>query len=141
MKIALIGYGKMGHMLEAIALQRGHSIAVTLDADQPVEHHLDTLSTAEVALEFTAPAAALVNVLACANIGLPVVCGTTGWYGELEKAKAAVEVCELRAHYRAAFPSYEVSIDETHHTAKKDAPSGTAIVLAEQFLAPTAKHG
>ena len=163
MKIALIGYGKMGHMLEAIARQRGHSIAVTLDADQPVEHHLDTLRTAEVALEFTAPAAALGNVLACASIGLPVVCGTTGWYGELEKAKAAVEanpkaalfysanfsigvymarkVCELLAHYRAAFPSYEVSIDETHHTAKKDAPSGTAIVLAEQFLVPTAKHG
>ena len=89
MKIALIGYGKMGHMLEAIARQRGHSIAVTLDADQPVEHHLDTLRTAEVALEFTAPAAALGNVLACASIGLPVVCGTTGWYGELEKAKAA----------------------------------------------------
>ena len=59
MKIALIGYGKMGHMLEAIALQRGHSIAVTLDADQPVENHLDTLSTAEVALEFTAPAASM----------------------------------------------------------------------------------
>jgi 4-hydroxy-tetrahydrodipicolinate reductase len=155
MKIALVGYGKMGHIIEQIALQRGHDIVLKIWSGNRDELNEKTLLQADVAIEFTRPEAAKENVLTCLQAGVPVVCGTTGWAEGLAQAKMAAvanntallqasnfsigvniffEINKLLASLMNDQPDYGVVLEETHHTQKKDAPSGTAITLAEQII-------
>ncbi|MBI3138817.1 MAG: 4-hydroxy-tetrahydrodipicolinate reductase [Sphingobacteriales bacterium] len=156
MRIALIGYGKMGKAIEEIALHRGHEIVIRIDQPNQHEFTRDNLSGADAAIEFTGPHSAYDNVKKCLEFGVPVVSGSTGWTGRLEEMK---QLCEEKngafayssnfsvgvniffeinkrlAALMAPHKEYEVILEETHHTQKKDAPSGTAISLAEQVLA------
>ena len=155
MKIALIGYGKMGKAIEEIATQRGHEITMRIGTANKDEMTRENLRMADAIIEFTRPEAAKENVLLCLEAGVPVVCGTTGWNDELATAKLSAtenetaflwasnfsvgvniffEVNKLLASLMNNQEEYEISIEETHHTQKKDAPSGTAITLAEQLL-------
>lgn len=151
MKIALIGYGKMGHAIEALAAERGHVVTVKIDKDDPWPAEMDV----DVAIEFTMPATAVGNMLRCLETDMPVVCGTTGWYADYEKV---VSECRRRngrlftatnfsigmnimfalnarlAELMRGRDDYKVSISETHHIHKLDAPSGTAITLQEQIV-------
>jgi len=147
MKIALIGYGKMGHMIESVALERGHEIVARIDAGDAF-----ALNGAEVAIEFTTPATAKENVLRAWAQGVPVVCGSTGWDAAslLEEDKRIhekpmlvwssnfsvgvnifFELNKFLAEKMAKQPQYTPSITETHHIHKLDKPSGTAKTLAE----------
>ncbi len=151
MKIALIGYGKMGHAIEALAMERGHTVTVKIDKDEPWPENID----ADVAIEFTTPATAVGNMLRCLERGVPVVCGTTGWYADYEKVVAECKARNGRLFTATNFSigmnimfelnrrlaevmrgrdDYRVSISETHHIHKLDAPSGTAITLQEQIV-------
>lgn len=155
MKIALIGYGKMGKEIEKIALQKGHVILVKIDNDQDWEKYSELLSHAEVALEFSTPENAFSNVMKCFEMNIPVVSGTTGWNNRIADIRTYClrnnkqmfyasnysigvniffELNKQLASLMSGFPEYEVSIEETHHIQKQDAPSGTAIVLAEQII-------
>ena len=155
MKLALIGYGKMGRAIEEIAMQKGHEIVVSIDQPNLHEFTRENLIKADAAIEFTGPHSAYENVKACLGFGVPVVCGSTGWTDRLEELKqyCAIknggfiyssnysigvniffEVNKKLAALMAAHKEYEVILEETHHTQKKDAPSGTAITLAEQIL-------
>jgi len=155
MRIALIGYGKMGQAIEKAALSRNHEIVLKIDLANGHELTKENLSRADVAIEFTGPSSAATNLLACAAAGLPVVCGSTGWLEELPRIRKVFEekgisflyasnfsigvniFFELNkklAHLMAPHAEYGVSMLEIHHTQKKDAPSGTAITLAEQVL-------
>jgi 4-hydroxy-tetrahydrodipicolinate reductase len=155
MRIALIGYGKMGHMIEEIALQRGHQIVLKINIDNTGDFNQANLSYADVAIEFTGPDSAYENVMRCLEFGVPVVSGSTGWNNQLEEAKIICsqkggtflhasnfsvgvniffQVNKLLAKLMASQPAYDVSLREIHHTQKKDAPSGTAVTLAEQVL-------
>ena len=156
MRILLIGYGKMGKAIEAIAQQRGHQIVGRLDIDN--RDTFDTTTPVDVAIEFTHPDAAVGNLRWALQKGWPVVVGTTGWYDHLPEIKADVarfngallhasnfslgvnlffKLNEYLARLMDAYPTYDVVLDETHHTQKKDAPSGTAITLAEGILKGT----
>lgn len=156
MKIALIGYGKMGKTIEQIALQRGHEIVLKITSSNKADLNSHNLQQADIAIEFTSPESAKENVLTCLVAGVPVVCGSTGWNEGLQEAYDATkinntaflqasnfsvgvniffEVNKLLAKLMDAHPEYDITIEETHHTQKKDAPSGTAITLAEQILA------
>ena len=151
MKIALIGYGKMGHAIEAMAIGRGHTVACTIDRDDLWPERMD----ADVAIEFTTPATAVDNIRRCWAAGLPVVCGTTGW----DAQRPAVESeCKAGGHTLFAASNfsigmnimfalnerlaalmrgkddYSVAISETHHIHKLDAPSGTALTLRNQIV-------
>jgi 4-hydroxy-tetrahydrodipicolinate reductase len=155
MKIALIGYGKMGKAIERIALTKGHEIVLKIDLDNGDEMTSENLRKADVAIEFTGPSSAAANLLKCADVGIPVVCGSTGWLDEYpviknvfeKKATAFLyasnfsigvniffEVNKKLASLMAAHREYKVEMLEIHHTQKKDAPSGTAITLANQIL-------
>lgn len=155
MKIALIGYGKMGKTIEQIALSRGHQIVSIVDINNPEEFQSDNFKSADVAIEFTTPATAFDNYMKCFTAGVPIVSGTTGWLNRLGEIK---EMCEkdgqtffYASNYSIGvniffalnkylakimnnFPSYDISLTETHHIHKLDAPSGTAITLAEGIL-------
>jgi 4-hydroxy-tetrahydrodipicolinate reductase len=156
MKIALIGYGKMGKAIEEIALQKGHEIVLKIDLNNLNEFNQENLSKADVAIEFTSPHTAFDNVKKCIDFEVPVICGSTGW---LEKWNEIENFCKEKngtflyasnfsigvnlffelntylAKLMNKYTDYDVSITEIHHTQKKDAPSGTAITLAEQILA------
>lgn len=155
MRIALIGYGKMGKAIEEAARHRGHEVVLTIDQPNLDEFTREKLSAAEVAIEFTTPHTAFDNVKKCIGFGVPVVCGSTGWTEQLGEAKQFCsdhqgafvyssnfsvgvniffEVNKKLAALMAPHKEYEVILEETHHTQKKDAPSGTAITLAEQIL-------
>jgi 4-hydroxy-tetrahydrodipicolinate reductase len=155
MKLALIGYGKMGKAIEEIALHKGHEIVLKIGRSNIEEFNNERLSQADVAIEFTNPHSALENVKKCVEAGVPVVCGSTGWTDQLDEIKSLVadrngsfifasnfsvgvniffEVNKHLATLMSAHPDYEVILEETHHTQKKDAPSGTAITLAEQVM-------
>jgi len=155
MKIALVGYGKMGQMIEGIALERGHEIVLKITIDNADDLTKENLTKADVAIEFTGPVSAFENVMHCINFGVPVVSGSTGWNNRLHEAKAACgekggsflhasnfsvgvniffQVNKLLARLMATQPDYEVTLKEIHHTQKKDAPSGTAVTLAEQVM-------
>lgn len=156
MKIALIGYGKMGHEIEKIARSRGHEIVCIIDADNRRDFDSDAFRSADVAIEFTAPSVAYSNCMEAFRRGVKVVSGSTGWMGEhgremerlcREEGKTlfwssnfslGVAVFAAVNRYLArimnGFPNYEVSMEETHHIHKLDAPSGTAITLAEDIL-------
>ncbi len=151
MRIALLGYGKMGKMLEKIALDRGHTIVAKIDLDTTVIDYKNI----DVAIDFSTPDAAYKNITDCFNNKVPVISGTTGW---LDKFKDAIAICnenkgafiyasnfslgvniffELNqqlAKMMASLNAYNVSIEEIHHTQKLDAPSGTAITLAEGII-------
>lgn len=150
MKIALIGYGKMGKTLERIAVSRGHEIVLKIDVDN--RQDFDRLCEADVAIEFTRPESAVLNLEKCIAAGVPVVCGTTGWLAEfgrisdLCKAEKSAffyasnysigvniffAINKRLAHMMNNYPMYDVAMAEIHHTQKLDAPSGTAITLAE----------
>ena len=155
MKIALIGYGKMGKAIEEIALEQGHEIVLTIDENNQADFTKENISRADVAIEFTGPQSAFENIRKALQFHVPVVSGSTGW---LEKADEIREICsrhdgtflyasnfsvgvniffELNKKLAALMGphrDYEVGITEIHHTQKKDAPSGTAITIAEQVL-------
>jgi len=153
MNIALIGYGTMGRAVEEIALQRGHSTG--LKANRSFDFTPDDLRSFDVAVEFTEPGSAVANIYKCFEAGIPVVCGTTGWYQRLPEVKTECEnngntlfyasnfspgvnmlfhINEKLAELMNANPDYSPRIEEIHHLRKKDAPSGTAITLAEGIL-------
>lgn len=155
MNIALIGYGKMGHAIEKIAEQRGHTIVLRITSSNKDEMTPELLKQADVAIEFTVPDSAKENVSRCILAGVNVVSGTTGWNEELKEVREFAtergvgflhasnfsvgvniffEVNKLLASLMNGRSDYSVSIEETHHTQKKDAPSGTAITLAEQVI-------
>lgn len=155
MKIALIGYGKMGKTIEQIALNRGHQIVSIVDINNPEEFQSANFKSADVAIEFTTPATAFDNYMKSFAADVPVVSGTTGWLdriGEI-KEKCAKEgktffyasnfsigvniffaLNKYLAKIMNNFPVYNISMTETHHIHKLDAPSGTAITLAEGIL-------
>ncbi|HTN18053.1 MAG TPA: 4-hydroxy-tetrahydrodipicolinate reductase [Chitinophagaceae bacterium] len=156
MKIALAGYGKMGKAIERIAIERGHEITLRTGRANQEELNRDKLSGTDVVIEFSSPEAAFGNVSRCLSAGVPVVCGTTGWNAQLAEAEAlclahrsaflqasnfsiGVNVFfalnGILARMMNAYPEYEVTLEETHHIHKKDAPSGTAISIAEKILA------
>ena len=155
MKLALIGYGKMGKAIEEVAIQRGHSVVLTIDQPNLNDFTRENISKADVAIEFTGPESAYDNVKKCLDFGIPMVCGSTGWtekMGEVKKickekngafiyssnysvgVNIFFEVNKKLAVLMSAHKDYEVILEEIHHTQKKDAPSGTAITLAEQIL-------
>ena len=156
MKIALIGYGKMGKSIEEIALSKGHEIVLKIDASNTSDFTKENIQKADVAIEFTGPHTAFENISKCIQWAVPVICGSTGWLEHFEKAKKLCEEnkgCLLYASnfsigvnlffeinkqvaaLMEPYQNYDVTMTETHHTEKKDAPSGTAISLAEQILA------
>jgi len=155
MKIALIGYGKMGHAIEQIAVAKGHEIVLKINIDNTADFTPEAIREADVAIEFTGPDTAFDNIMKCIENGVPVVSGSTGWldrYKEVEKAvkendaaflyssnysigvNLFFEVNKYLARLMKDYPDYDVEMEEIHHTQKKDAPSGTAISLAEQIL-------
>jgi 4-hydroxy-tetrahydrodipicolinate reductase len=155
MKIALIGYGKMGKEIEKIALDRGHEVVLKIDVTNPEDLTIENLQKADVAIEFTIPSSATDNYLLCFEAGIPVVSGTTGW---LEKMPEIQNLCiekngtffytsnfslgvniffalnKKLAELMANHPEYKIEMTEIHHTQKLDAPSGTAITLAEGIM-------
>lgn len=155
MKIALIGYGKMGHAVEKIARERGHEIVSVIDVDNIADINGPEFKSADVAIEFTTPASAPDNIIAALRAGVPVVCGSTGWSArrpEIEKVVTEVDGTLLTSsnfsigvnilfalNRRLAsimnnMPQYRPVIDEVHHIHKLDHPSGTAITLAEGLI-------
>ena len=155
MKIALIGYGKMGKTIEQIALNRGHQIVSIVDINNPEEFQSANFKSADVAIEFTTPATAFDNYMKSFAAGVPVVSGTTGWLDRIGEIKEKCEK-EGKTFFYASnfsigvniffalnkylakimnnFTSYNISMTETHHIHKLDAPSGTAITLAEGII-------
>lgn len=155
MKIALIGYGKMGKVIERIARERGHEIVSVIDVDNQEDFNSEAYKSADVAIEFTMPHVAVNNIRKSFEAGVPVVCGTTGWTDALPALKKEIdekgytlfwssnysvgvnifmEINKRLARIMNAFPQYEVEMTEIHHTQKLDAPSGTAITLAEGII-------
>jgi 4-hydroxy-tetrahydrodipicolinate reductase len=156
MKIALIGYGKMGQLIEKLAIENGHEIVVKIHIDNTEEFTKANLQKADVAIEFTGPESAYENIKKCIDFDLPVVSGSTGWNDRIETIKSYCkekngsflhtsnfsigvniffEVNKFLAKLMAShIGQYNVSLKEIHHTQKKDAPSGTAVSLAEQVL-------
>lgn len=156
MKIALIGHGKMGRMIEEIARQRGHEIVSIIDVDNQEDFSSEAFRSADVAIEFTAPLAAYGNVCRAFDEGVKVVSGSTGWikqYGDDVRRRCEQDGCTLLwasnfsigvgifaavnrylATIMNMFPQYDVELEETHHVHKLDHPSGTAITLAEDIV-------
>jgi 4-hydroxy-tetrahydrodipicolinate reductase len=151
MKIGLLGYGKMGKTIERVALQRQHEIVLKVDKD--TEHFV--LDNIDVAIDFSTPNAAVDNILKCFSHNVPVISGTTGWLEQYDEVLALCkekdgtflyasnfslgvniffELNRTLAKLMANLPEYSISMEETHHTQKLDAPSGTAITLAEDII-------
>ena len=155
MKIALLGYGKMGQEIERIATKRDHEIVVIIDNLDDWEELGEKLGEADVAIDFSTPSSAVENIYHCFDAGVPIVIGTTGWLDDFDQVK---KDCLERnqcmfyapnfsigvnlffrlnrdlAGIMAEWPDYEISIEETHHIHKQDAPSGTAIALANDII-------
>ncbi|MDB5130934.1 MAG: 4-hydroxy-tetrahydrodipicolinate reductase [Mucilaginibacter sp.] len=155
MKIALLGYGKMGKIIEKIAIDRKHEIVLKIDLDNQHELTTENLQKADVAIEFSTPATVLGNIDKCFQAGVPIVVGTTGWYDKLEQVKQQSEhnnnaliyatnfsvgvniffhVNKILAKLMNGYPYYDVQVEEIHHTQKLDSPSGTAITIAEGIV-------
>ncbi len=154
MKIALIGYGKMGHAIERAAIARGHEVVAIVDRDTDIKIDSPQFRAADAAIEFTMPAAAEANVREALKQGVPVVSGTTAWGEGLERIKTELSgeqaliwsgnyslgvniffaVNRYLAKIMARFPQYQPDITETHHVHKLDHPSGTALMTAEQII-------
>jgi 4-hydroxy-tetrahydrodipicolinate reductase len=155
MKIALIGYGKMGKEIEKIALKRGHEIVLKIDKDNSGSITNKDLQQADVAIEFSTPHTVLSNINKCFDAGLPIVVGTTGWYENFDAVRKECgskngslfyatnfslgvnlffKVNKYLAELMNKYPEYNVCMEEIHHIHKLDKPSGTAITLAEQII-------
>ena len=156
MKIALLGYGRMGKEIEKIALSRGHEIVIKKDVDDVID-----ITLADVAIDFSVPSSAYNNITNCINNNVPVISGTTGW---LDKYEDAVALCKEKksafiyasnfslgvniffelnkqlAKMMSSLEDYNISMEEIHHTKKLDAPSGTAITLAEGIIENSSKN-
>lgn len=151
MNIALLGYGKMGKVIEAIALERGHNIVLKVDADT-TEFKLNNI---DVAIDFSVPTAAVSNISKCLNKGIPVISGTTGWLNQYQEVvdlchttngsflyasnfsigvNIFFEINKRLSELMSGHVNYKANIEEIHHTQKLDAPSGTAITLAETII-------
>ncbi|MCX6306941.1 MAG: 4-hydroxy-tetrahydrodipicolinate reductase [Bacteroidetes bacterium] len=158
MKIALLGYGKMGQEIEKLALKRGHEIVAILDSLEDWENDENQLSDADVAIDFSTPVSIVENIYHCFDVNMPVVVGTTGWLDDLEKVRQDCldrnqclffapnfsigvnlffDLNSYLARLMSKWEDYTVSIEETHHIYKQDAPSGTAIVLANDIIRNT----
>ncbi len=155
MKIALLGYGRMGKEIEKIAISRGHEIVIRKDVDDEID-----ITLADVAIDFSVPNSAFSNITNCINNNVPIISGTTGW---LDKYEDAIALCKEKkgafiyasnyslgvniffelnkqlAKMMKAVEGYNISMEEIHHTKKLDAPSGTAITLAEGVIENTSK--
>ncbi len=155
MNIALIGYGKMGKEIEQIAISRGHTIVLKVDISNANSYSIDELRKADVAVEFSTPEAVINNIYKCFDANVPAIVGTTGWLDQLEAIKKNCsdknqtlfytsnysigvnlffKVNEYLAKLMNNNPDYRVSMEEIHHVHKIDAPSGTAISLANQII-------
>lgn len=156
MKIALIGYGKMGKAIEEIAMKNGHEVVLKITSQNILDFNIENLQKADVAIEFTNPHSAVDNLKKCFDANIPVVCGSTGWLDQWQEIEnyctkkndgsllfasnfsVGVNIFfELNKKLAALMNNrreYNISIEEIHHTQKKDAPSGTAITLAEGIL-------
>ena len=156
MKIALLGYGKMGKMIESIALDRNHEVVLKIDESNVHELTIENLKKADVTIEFSTPHTVMDNIGKCLEAGTPLVIGTTGWYGNLQTVKDACEkeggsimygsnfsvgvniffqVSKMAARMLNNFSDqYDVGMEEIHHIHKLDSPSGTAITIAEDIL-------
>lgn len=155
MNAAIIGYGKMGKAIERILKERGHSIGAIIDIDNKADLNKEKFAGVDVAIEFTAPDTAYGNIVKCLEIGVPVVCGTTAWLAHYDEAVALCKQLDgtffyssnysigvnlffkinaMLAKMMERFGQYDVTMEEVHHTQKKDSPSGTAITLAEGIL-------
>ena len=155
MNIALIGYGKMGQTIKSLGMDQGHSFPVIIDEDNYSDLNGSNLSQVDVAIEFTIPSSAPQNIKSCIDHGIPVVSGTTGWndqFSEVEEycrenqgtifyasnfsigVNILIALNDQLAKMMNNFTSYRVSMEEVHHVHKLDAPSGTAITLADQII-------
>jgi len=155
MKIALLGYGKMGQIIERFAIERGHDIVLKIGIENVEDFTKENLEKADVAIDFSAPNAAVSNIYKCFEAGVPVVVGTTGWYGNLQQIKndclksnntllygsnfsvgvnLFFHLNKVLAKLMNNYPAYEVQVEEIHHTQKLDAPSGTAMTIAEDII-------
>jgi len=153
MRVALIGYGKMGKTIEQILLERGHHVSLVIDKENHDMIRSVTPDNTDVCIEFTGPESAFDNLTLLINNKLPIVCGSTGWYDKMEQIKESVlqndtafvaasnfsigvnlffEAANALSSIMKNHQDYKISINETHHTEKKDAPSGTAITLSEE---------
>jgi 4-hydroxy-tetrahydrodipicolinate reductase len=156
MKIAIIGYGKMGKTIERLATAQGHEIVLKITSKNTAAFTSETIKIADIAIEFTRPESAFENITKCLKAGIPVVSGTTGWLDKLSEAEAICKANDTAFLYASNFsigvnvffevnrflakmmnaqPQYEPILNEVHHTQKLDAPSGTGITLAEGVLA------
>jgi 4-hydroxy-tetrahydrodipicolinate reductase len=145
----------MGHMLEEIALERGHEVVLKINSANRDALTHDELRTADAVIEFTAPSSAMQNIAFCLDAGVPIIVGTTGWYDQLDEVKKKTlsqngslvyasnysigvnmvfAMNRILAKWMNAYPEYEVTIEEIHHKQKLDAPSGTALTIAEGIL-------
>ncbi|MEI5985542.1 4-hydroxy-tetrahydrodipicolinate reductase [Sphingobacterium sp. PU5-4] len=155
MKIVLLGYGKMGQLIERFALKRGHEVVLIVDEQNRDSIELEDIEDADVAIDFSTPHAALDNISLCFEANLPIVVGTTGWYENLEEVKQITLSSDQSLLYGSNFSigvnvffhinkmlakainpykQYDVQVEEIHHIHKLDAPSGTAITIAEGIL-------
>lgn len=155
MKIALLGYGKMGRIIEQHALDRGHEVVLKIDENNIDQKTTENLQKADVAIDFSTPHSVLSNIESCFLAGLPIVVGTTGWYDKIDEIKQECEISnnsllyasnfsigvnvfffvnEVLAKVMNRYPQYDVLVEEIHHTQKLDSPSGTAITISEGIL-------
>lgn len=155
MNVAIVGYGKMGHAIEQILLGRGHNVVLKIDIDNAEDLNETSAKGVDVAIEFSAPSAAFGNIMRCLQLGIPVVSGTTAWLSHMEEVKDKCNELKgaffyssnysigVNLFFRAnrylaklmnKFDGYDVTLEETHHSEKKDAPSGTAITAAESII-------
>jgi 4-hydroxy-tetrahydrodipicolinate reductase len=156
MKIALIGYGKMGKMIESIALDRNHEIVLVIDQNNTQDLTIENIKKADVAIEFSTPSSVLDNINIAIDAQVPIVVGTTGWYGHLQEIKNNCDENNATVMYGSNFSvgvniffqinqqvakmmnnfsaEYDVAVEEIHHVHKLDSPSGTAITIAEDIL-------
>lgn len=155
MKIAILGYGKMGQIIDKFATERGHEIILKVNAENLDDLTVENLKDADVAIDFSTPDSVLGNISTCFDAGVPVVVGTTGWYGKLQEVKNECtegnntllyasnfsigvniffHVNKILSRIMNRYPQYEVQVEEIHHTEKLDSPSGTAMTIAEGIL-------
>ncbi len=155
MKIILLGYGKMGQLIERFAVKRGHEVVLIVDENNRSDIELEDIEDADLAIDFSTPDAALANISLCFEANLPIVVGTTGWYEHLEEVKETCLTADQSLLYGSNFSigvniffhinkllakainpykQYDVQVEEIHHIHKLDAPSGTAITIAEGIL-------
>lgn len=162
MNIALIGYGKMGQIIERFAIERGHEIVLKISSQNLNELTVSNLKKADVAIDFSLPDAAIKNIYTCFEANVPLVVGTTGWYGQLQEIKNECllnnntllygsnfsigvnlffHINEVLAKIMNNYPAYDVQVEEIHHTQKLDSPSGTAMTIAEEIISRLDRKG